>query len=94
MTRPTGISSRNWAPDVLTESLAALPEDTRGLALLSLYELVDGLDEFCEWLGIEPDDPDAIALWDITHQSYAETWNRVGNDEFEKLMKQHRQYLS
>lgn len=73
--------------------LAALSEETRGLALLSLYELVDGLEGFCEWLDLDLVDPDAIALFDIVHQTYVETWTKLGPVEFERVMKDHRRYL-
>lgn len=68
-------------------------EEEVALALLSLYDIVDSFDEFCEWLQIDPSEPASVALFDSTHEAYASAWKELGHEEFRRQLRKHRRYL-
>lgn len=56
--------------------------------LFWVYERTDYLEGFCFALGLDPDDPAAIELFETVHRSYVEVWKTMGNEEFQHLIDQ------
>lgn len=55
--------------------------------LLALYDQTFGLEDFCEVLDLDPNDADAISLFDTVHAAYADIWTSLGNEEFAALLE-------
>ena len=81
------LASDNDALDTLDRAERNVDDRKTLWRCLSVYDMSDDYEAFCQWLHLDSTHPDVERLYEIVHQAYAEAWKRYGWTQLQMMIR-------